>query len=77
MFCTRYLDQVVAKLPFEANYWLIAKVAHRGLKYPKANDCAVVSTHAAPFNKFCPMCLQPVSCCVLRFHTFFANADVT
>lgn len=35
-----YSNQVVAKLPFEPN-WVIAKVAHRGLKIPGANDCAV------------------------------------
>lgn len=55
-FCTRYLDQVVAKLPFDANFWLIAKVAHRGLKFPKPNDCAVVSTSAPPSNTKSPMC---------------------
>lgn len=37
----RYSNQVVAKLPFEPN-WVVAKVAHRGLKIPGANDCAVV-----------------------------------
>lgn len=35
-----YSNQVVAKLPFEP-HWLLAKVAHRGLKFPEANDCAV------------------------------------
>lgn len=40
----RYQDQVVAKLPFEP-HWTIAKVAHRGLKFPKANDCSVVRSH--------------------------------
>lgn len=37
----RYLDRVVAKLPFDA-HWTVAKIAHRGLTLPKANDCAVV-----------------------------------
>ncbi len=37
----RYSNQVVAKLPFEP-HWMLAKVAHRGLKLPEANDCAVV-----------------------------------
>ncbi|KAL3157131.1 hypothetical protein ABBQ38_001374 [Trebouxia sp. C0009 RCD-2024] len=36
-----YLDRVVAKLPFDA-HWTVAKIAHRGLTLPKANDCAVV-----------------------------------
>ncbi len=40
LFC-RYSNQVVAKLPFEP-HWMLAKVAHRGLKFPEANDCAVV-----------------------------------
>lgn len=48
-FAPRYLDQVVAKLPFEA-HWVVAKLAHRGLQFPKANDCAVVSTHDAPLH---------------------------
>lgn len=38
----RYSNQVVAKLPFEP-HWILAKVAHRGLKIPNPNDCAVVS----------------------------------
>ena len=77
MFCTRYLDQVVAKLPFEANFWLIAKVTHRGLKFPKANDCAVVSTIAAPFNTACRMCLQSVSCSVPSIHSLVAIETMT
>ncbi len=40
LFC-RYSNEVVAKLPFEP-HWMLAKVAHRGLKLPEANDCAVV-----------------------------------
>lgn len=35
-----YSNQVVAKLPFES-HWILAKVAHRGLKVPNPNDCAV------------------------------------
>lgn len=38
----RYGGHVVAKLPFEP-FSLLAKLAHRGLESPAANDCSVVS----------------------------------
>ena len=40
---------MVGKLPFEP-FSLLAKLAHRGLESPAANDCSVVSD-CAPTNQ--------------------------
>ena len=45
----RYGGHVVAKLPFEP-FSLLAKLAHRGLESPAANDCSVVS-HSEPSDQ--------------------------
>lgn len=49
----RYNGHVVAKLPFEP-FSLLAKLAHRGIPTPSANDCSFVShilcKHALPSN---------------------------
>ncbi len=43
----RYGGHVVAKLPFEP-FSLLAKLAHRGITTPSANDCSVVRPHPCP-----------------------------
>lgn len=44
----RYNGHVVAKLPFEP-FSLLAKLAHRGIPTPSANDCSFVSAFAFSF----------------------------
>lgn len=39
----RYNGHIVAKLPFEP-FSLLAKLAHRGIPTPSANDCSFVSS---------------------------------
>ena len=46
----RYGGHVVAKLPFEP-FTLLAKIAHRGLDSPAANDCSVVSDPLLPWQR--------------------------
>ena len=59
----RYSNQVVAKLPFEP-HWILAKVAHRGLKFPEANDCAVVrSSILCVMSASVNLLLHVSSCC--------------
>ena len=47
----RYGGHVVAKLPFEP-FSLLAKLAHRGITTPSANDCSVVRT--SPLSSILP-----------------------
>ena len=55
----RYGGHVVAKLPFEP-FTLLAKIAHRGLDSPAANDCSVVSDPLLPWQPchHCALLLQ-------------------
>ena len=45
----------MAKLPFEP-FTLLAKIAHRGLESPAADDCSVVSDSLLPWQALSSLC---------------------